>query len=156
MLGVIGGRRGGERLSLLLEKTGLPAMLEAVEIAESVAMEDVESTLGRELAPDPLGGLDEGAELVLLVLDRELILHYGSREAALRAYGEPLQRHVPCSLPNSGFELFDGLASRTGLGGDEAEDDGFVLGNVPEGLEVARALVVVLEEQAVGVFSSLQ
>src|SRR5918999_5115360 len=103
-------------------------------------------------APDPLGGLDERAELVQFVFRRDLVSHDRGREAALRAHGEPLYRYVLCGLPDAGFELFDGLALSAGLGGDEAEDDGLLFGDVAERLEVTRALVVIFEEQAVGGF----
>ena len=72
----------------------------------------------------------------------------------MRAHGEPLYRYVLCGFPDAGFQLFDGLALPAGLGGDEAEDDGLLFGDVAERLEVTRAIVVVFEEQAVGVYAA--
>ena len=61
------------------------------------------------LAPYPFGGLDDDAELALLVLGAQGIAEDRRGEPALRAEGQPLQRHEVGSLPNAGLELFGSL-----------------------------------------------
>src|SRR5215213_6120543 len=101
------------------------------------------------LTPDALCGLGDGAELVLLVLDAEGIADDRGREPALRAQGQPLERHEAGGLPDAGLQFLRGLAP-TRFRGHEAEDGDLVVGHVGERLEAAGALVVVLEHQPLG------
>src|SRR5262245_42307916 len=100
------------------------------------------------LAPDLAGGLDAKPQLRALLFLGEVVAVVGAGEAALRADAEVLERHELRSLLDAPFQDVLGLELGK-LGGNQAEHHLLALRDVAQGLEAARALVVVLEEKTI-------
>src|SRR6266536_1381459 len=98
-------------------------------------------------APDLPGHPAHQLQLLPLLIGGDPVALHGRGETALRAQRQPLQGHVPCGLLDPRLELVLGLQPGF-LGGDQAEHRNPVLRQVAEGLEAARAGVVVLEQEA--------
>src|SRR5690606_29592659 len=96
------------------------------------------------------GDLEHEAELALLVVLRDAVALGDAREAALRRQAKLLEREVPRRLVDTPLDPVLVL-ERAVLRRDETENDLLALRHEPERLESARALVVVLEEEAVDV-----
>src|SRR5207249_2328735 len=104
----------------------------------------------RPSSPDVLSRLDDGPQLRAFILDAESVSQDGGGEAALRRESELLEREEASCITDARRELLDCLPAR-GLGGHEPENRGLVLGHGAQGLEVAGAFVVVLEQEPLGV-----
>ncbi len=74
----------------------------------------------------------------------------GGGEAALGGEADLVEVDEAAGLLDAALEGVLGFELAS-LGGDEAEDYGFALGDEAQGLEAARARVVVFEEEAVDV-----
>src|SRR5215472_10575946 len=101
-----------------------------------------------DLAPDLTRDLDDALKLVDLLLDADAVALDGRGEAALRAEGELVERHVFRGLVDPTLELV-GTLQHALLRGDEAEYDHLALGYEAERGEAAGARRVVLQEVAV-------
>ena len=101
-------------------------------------------------APHFLRGLDHQRQLPALVFHRDVVAVHGAGEAALRRQAELVERRVLRGLVDAALQrvLVLELAE---LGGHQAEHDDLALGQVAQRAEVARAFVVVLEEEGVEV-----
>src|SRR5262245_45425267 len=102
------------------------------------------------LAPDLASGLDTQPELRPLLFLGEVVAVVRAGEAALRADAQVLERHELRRLVDAPLEDILGFELRQ-LGGNQPEHHLLALGDVAQRLEAARALVVVLEEEAVDV-----
>ena len=89
------------------------------------------------------------SQLRALVLDRQGVAEDRRGEAALRRDRQPLERHEGRRFPNAPDELVHGLPPAA-LRRHEPEDDDLVLRHLGERLERARALVVVFEQDPLG------
>src|SRR6185369_6297169 len=97
--------------------------------------------------PDRARRLRHALQLAALVLGRDAVAFHGRREAARRAERQPGQRHDPRRLVDAPAQLVDGLQARL-LARHQPQHHLAVLGHRAQGLEAARALVVVLEQEA--------
>src|SRR6266849_5331933 len=100
------------------------------------------------LTPDRASHPSHQFELLALLRRGQAVALHGGGEPALRAERQPLERHVARRFRDPPLQLVLSLERRL-LARHEAEDDDPVLRYVPQGLEPARALVVVLEQEAV-------
>src|SRR3954453_21400872 len=103
----------------------------------------------RRLPPDALRGARDRRELGPLVADGQRVADDGRGEATLGADPEALEVDPLRRLAHARLELVLRLGPRP-LRRHEAEDDLLVVGDEGERVEAAGALVVVLEQQAVG------
>src|SRR5436309_7412378 len=103
----------------------------------------------RPAAPNRLRGPDDDLELAALVLDRNAVSQDRRRETALRTQRQTLEGDDAARLSQAPFEALDGLHPRR-LRRDEAEDHRLVLRDLPQRVERAGALVIVLEEETLG------
>src|SRR5690606_26405753 len=107
------------------------------------------SVMRSRSAPHPTGDLDDVAYLGPLLIFREHVALLGRGEAALRRERELLERRELGGLADAALDVGCGLELAR-LRGDEAEDDRLLAGaQEPQRLEPARAVAVVLEEEAV-------
>src|SRR3954465_4474133 len=101
-----------------------------------------------DMAPDGLGHLHAAGELAPLVVLGQLVAVGGRGEAALVAERALLERDVARGLVDTAADLVGGL-DLGALRAHQAEHNRLALRHKAERGEVARALVVVLEEEAV-------
>ena len=86
-------------------------------------------------------------ELASLVLGRELVALHGRGEAALRAESQAIERHQPGRLVDARAQLVHRLEARL-LARHQPQHHVAVLRHRAQRLEAARALVVVLQQEA--------
>src|SRR5437660_5962880 len=98
-------------------------------------------------APHRPGHAGHQQQLLQLLLPRDVVPLHRRGEAALGAERQPVQRHVPRGLIHARLQLVLRLHARL-LGRDQAQHDRAVLGHVAERAEPTRALVVVLQQEA--------
>src|SRR5207249_393259 len=103
----------------------------------------------RPAAPNRLRGPDDDLELAALVLDRNAVSQDRRRETALRTQRQTLEGDDAARLSHAPFEALDGLHPPR-LRRDEAEDHRLVLRDLPQRVERAGSLVVILEEETLG------
>ncbi len=100
------------------------------------------------LAPDLARRLDDEAQLRGLLLHAQVVAVDGRREPALRREAELVDVGEPRGLLDPSLELVLAL-ELAALGGHETEHDELARRQEAQRLEAARALVVVLQEEAV-------
>src|SRR5581483_10594341 len=101
-----------------------------------------------QLSPDLAGGLDDEAKLRLLFLDGDGIALEGRGEAALRAQAQLLERDVFGGFVDATLQLVL-LFERALLRRDQTQHHHLSLGHEAQGLEAARACVIIFEEEAI-------
>src|SRR6478735_143485 len=104
----------------------------------------------RDRAPDFLGDLDHQADLFGLLLGGDVVAVDRRGEAALRTQRELVDVDELRRLVDPALDVVLALELAE-LGGDEAEHHRLALGQEPQRGEVARARVVVLEEERVDI-----
>src|SRR5487761_1416759 len=104
----------------------------------------------RRSAPHLARHLDDEADLGHFVVERDLVALDGAREAALRREGELVQGRIARRLVDAALQLVLALEPAD-FGGDEAEHDDLALGQEAQRTKIARARIVIFEEEAVDV-----
>src|SRR5215475_5854197 len=100
------------------------------------------------LPPHFARGLGHQPQLSFLIRLGQQIAFHRRREPALRAYREPLQRHISGGLLDASLQL--ALAFEFGLlRADQSERYGAVFRHLGQRFETARALVIEFEQEAV-------
>src|SRR5215217_4932813 len=129
---------------------GFPATLRAgLSVGESRgAYQRTDRSVESTITPDLPGGLDDQTEFGHLFLVAEHVALNGRGEATLGRQTQLLDGHEAASLLDAALELVLVL-ELAAFGGDQTEHDQLPLGDEPQRLEPARALVVVLQEEAV-------
>src|SRR5438067_13173839 len=98
-------------------------------------------------APDETRDLGHPLELAALILRRDAVAFHGRGEAALRAQGQALERHELGRGVDAPPQLLPRLQPRL-LRGHQTQHDLAIGRHHAQRPEVARALVVVLQEEA--------
>lgn len=97
------------------------------------------------LSPDCLSRLHDHAQFALLIIHRDPIADDRAGEATLWTEGQPIERHTPTRLPDARGQLLWGLPARS-FGRDQPQDDDLIIRYLSQGVEGARAIVIVLEQ----------
>src|SRR5215510_10500454 len=117
-----------------------------------LALRSMRATKYHSSPPHLLRQLHHHPQLRPLLLLAEHVAFLGRGEAALRREAELINRHVATGVLDAALDDVL-LLHGTGLGGDQAEHEGFVLGQEAQRLEAACALAVPFEKIAVDVHS---
>src|SRR5262245_37281762 len=107
------------------------------------------SATGIDISPPHFpGGLSHQPQFRFLIHFGQQIALHRRRETALRAYREPLQRHISGSFLDAALQL--ALAFGFGLlRADQSEHYGAVFRHLGQRFETARALVIEFEQEAI-------